>query len=203
MALLAGKFKVWPRLRELSRGEVSLLKEHTLEQDLASTVGRLEFLSDFAIQCDDGPLLRVHKVLLARNPYFETLFASSYAETLAGRILMRDTNYSGMVRLLRFIASGHLDELSPDECVDVLLVCNALLLPDVKQALEAEVTKHLEPENCAFLFNVSVIADCVSLRRCAIVLAAQNSRGVDFEQIRDPDVRVMFRDAIDTFNAAR
>jgi hypothetical protein len=203
VALLAGKFKLWPRLQQLSRGDVLLAQEHTLEEDLASTVDKFEFLSDFAIQCDDGPLIRTHKVLIGRNPYFQTLFGSSYVEAFAGRVRMADTNHSGMFRLLRFIASSKLDELLPDECIDVLLVCNALLLPDLKQALETEVTKLLEPENCAFLFNVAVIADCASLRKCAVSLAAQEKvqHSVDYEQILDPELRKVFVDEVVTMQS--
>jgi hypothetical protein len=46
-----------------------------------------------------------------------------------------------------------------------------------------------------------VIADCATLKKCAISIAAQDNeeKFVDFEQIRDLDVRAMFAEAIDLF----
>ncbi len=188
---LARALALHPRLQRICMGDVDAGKEHLLEQDLADTVDQFKHLSDFSIEVDDGPPIATHKVLLSRNPYFQTLFSSSYAEAAAGKLRMQETSHNGMRLLLRFVASEKLDVMTPDDCVDVLLVCNKLLLPDLKQALEAEVLKHLEPENSAFLFNVAIISDCAELRKVAARVGAGRDE-VDMDQILDDDVRELF-----------
>jgi hypothetical protein len=99
----------------LRRGE----KDKGLENDLASMVGEQMF-SDFSIECDDGPAIACHRVLLLKNPYFAALFSSSFAENTKGRVRLRDASRNGVFLLLRYVVCDDIiDELSPDDYVDV------------------------------------------------------------------------------------
>ncbi len=183
----------------LARGEVGP-KERRLEEDLADTVDCKAF-SDFVIECDDGDPIMCHRVLLGRNPYFAALFSSSYLENETGRLRLQEASRNGVRLLLRFVVCDLLDaELSPDDCIDVLLVCNQLLLPELKRTLEMSLTKCIEPENCGFVYMVARRTACDSLSASCLAFARANwvdVLGSSLEhQIEDEIVRQEFFDLI-------
>lgn len=93
--------------------------EQSLEADLASTVGESLF-SDFSIECDDGPPIFCHRVLLLRSAYFAALFSSSFAENSKGCVRLRDASRNGVRLLLRYLVCDDIiDDLCPDDLVDV------------------------------------------------------------------------------------
>ena len=179
-----------PRLTEILSGE--LAAESVLEQDLANTVGRFEELSDFSIDCGDGsqPIL-AHKVLLSRCPYFQTLFASNFNEALNGKVSISDANANGMVHLLRYVYSDAVDrDMDINDCIDTLLCCNALLLPDLKLRMELEIMKGIDLDCAAFVYNVAFVSGAEKLKNVALNVMMKSSNPLALIQdLEDDEVR--------------
>jgi hypothetical protein len=55
-----------------------------------------------------------------------------------------------------------------------LLVCNALLLPDLKRTMETAIAKFLEPDNVGFLYSLALITGCDALASSCIQLGKSN-----------------------------
>jgi hypothetical protein len=187
------------RLGSILKGELSL-GESLLEQELANTVGRFPELSDFAIDCGDGsePIM-AHKVLLSRCPYFQTLFESEFNESLKGKVSISDANINGMVHLLRYVYSDAVDkDMDVNDCIDTLLCCNALLLPDLKLRMELEIMKNVDLDSAAFVFNVAFVSGAEKLQAVAVNIlkrAPINPLSLA-NQLEDEEVRTALRDLL-------
>ncbi len=119
--------------------------------------------------------VRAHKVLLSRCAYFETLFASGLSEALSGRVVLH-SNANGVTKLLQFIyaEADVCSSWTGDDCVDVLIASNRLLLPRLKELMEVEIQKAIDETNCGFLHEVGVMADSVVICDCCVDFAAHN-----------------------------
>lgn len=157
--------------------DIALLEESTLVADLGNVVNDKRF-SDFCIivrddDADREERIACHRCLLSRSDYFQHLFSSNMGEAQSGTLTMH-SNINGIVKSIEYIYCESCADFDGDDCVDVLIASNMLLLPRLKELMEVEIQKGIDETNVGFIYECGVMANSSTICSCCLDFALHN-----------------------------
>eukprot|EP01114_Cavostelium_apophysatum_P020259 TRINITY_DN6744_c0_g1_i2.p1 TRINITY_DN6744_c0_g1~~TRINITY_DN6744_c0_g1_i2.p1 ORF type:complete len:548 (+),score=92.02 TRINITY_DN6744_c0_g1_i2:553-2196(+) len=148
------------------------LKEHlefwlsldtpTVAFDLPSAFGdsmrlfvNANFLSDVSFDIE-GQILYAHKaVLIARSPHFRGLLLGNFKESKQDRIEVLDMKYEVFLQVLKYIYTDRLEDIEPDDAVEILMAASEYMLDRLKTVMEDYLQNAVEVENVAWLYEIA------------------------------------------------
>jgi len=152
------------------------IPESIFASDMQQAINSKEY-SDviFAVQEEK---VFAHKVLLiARCHYFERLFESDFKER-EQKVFELDQSISmlPLLAILSYIYQGDESVITPDNCIDLLMAADRLMMDDFKQLVESYIENSVDLDNVALLFEISDRFGAYRLKRLCIEMICESNK---------------------------
>jgi len=149
----------------------------TFVQDFARLMNNPE-MADVVLVVD-GKRIPAHRFILkVRSEHFRAMFSNGLKESRDSEVVLHDTEYNPFMACLEFIYSGHTTIPDPDFAIELIGEANKLQLIRLKALCEEMISKNIDIENAAYVFQVASFHAVPRLRSIALDFIMTN-----FEQV--------------------
>jgi hypothetical protein len=113
-----------------------------------------------------------HKVVLcAQSEYFSAMFGGGMRESGAAEVTINETRFHVFLSMLEFLYTGQIHDtdvtdLHPDLAVELLAAANEYSLKRLKACCEVALSKQIEIDTVAGLFQVRICAAATAAHCC-------------------------------------
>tara|TARA_B110000008_G_C16584588_1_gene409776 strand:- start:89 stop:589 length:501 start_codon:yes stop_codon:yes gene_type:complete len=154
-----------------------------------------EHLSDVTFIVDDKPVYASRIHLAVRSEHFRALLFGGLKESTGGNseIAISDVSYPVFVKIIEFLYTDNVTDISPDIAVPLLMAAERYLLGRLKGLCEDSIRKSITCDNVISLFMASHRHRAAGLKEICLDFIIDNletvkkSRG--FHDLKDePDL---------------
>jgi len=116
-------------------------------------------------------------ILTARCSYFERLFESDFKEKQLKTFELDQTiSFSSFLAILAYFYQGDESVMTPDNCVDLLMAADRLMMEDFKQIVESYIENSVDLDNVALLLEISDRYGAYRLKRTCFELICETNK---------------------------
>lgn len=177
LKLLAIKFNL-PRLVSLCEkhawlkqgnkygsGNMPEVLPSTWYDDMIKAVNNKTY-SDISIQCDDGPVVYAHRILLdARTGYFKTLFSCDFFDKDLTVHTIKEVKHSHFIDFLGWVYTNDSEYITSENVIDSLFCADRFLASNLKEKIESIIEGSVDIDNVIYLLLISYHASMPRLKK--------------------------------------
>lgn len=154
---------------ERKRATTIVVPEDTFVSDFTRLINNRD-MSDIVFVVE-GQRIYAHKFILqVRSQHFKAMLTSGLRESRDSEIPLPDTNLKAFLGCLRFIYTGYVPIPDADAAVELIEEADKLQLGRLKAQCEEVISKGLDVENAAYIYQVASHHNAMQLRRLALDL---------------------------------
>ncbi|ELR17918.1 BTB/POZ domain containing protein [Acanthamoeba castellanii str. Neff] len=145
----------------------------TFVQDFARLLNNPD-LSDVTFVVE-GRKVPAHRFILqVRSEHFRAMFSNGLKESRDSEVVLHDTDYVPFMACLEFIYSGQVKIPDPDFAIELIGEANKLQLVRLKALCEDLISKNIDIENAAYVYQVGSYHAVPRLRSIALDFVVTN-----------------------------
>jgi len=154
-------------LLERKRATTIEIPPDTFVQDFARLFNNPD-MSD-VIFVVEGKKVPAHRFILkVRSEHFRAMFSNGLKESWDNEIVLHDTEYRPFMACLEFIYSGEVQIPDPDFAIELIGEANKLHLARLKALCEEIISKNIDLENAAYVYQIASYHSVPRLRFIAL-----------------------------------
>jgi len=145
----------------------------TFVQDFARLLNNPD-MSDVVFVVE-GQKVPAHRFILkVRSEHFRAMFSNGLKESRDSEVVLHDTEYVPFMACLEFIYTGHVKIPDPDFAIELIGEANKLQLMRLKALCEDLISKNIDIENAAYVYQVASYHAVPRLRSIALDFVVTN-----------------------------
>ncbi|KAI8480479.1 Kelch-like protein 38 [Branchiostoma belcheri] len=155
-----------------------MVKDWTRDQQLLTGLNQLREAAEFTditLICAEGKTLVCHKVVLATNPYFQTMFSTDMRESKENKVTFENIEVDVMAELVSFLYTGEMT-LTLQNASSLLEAACMLQFERVQEICCEYLGHHICVTNCLEIWGVADMLGCGELARKAEAVAVRSFR---------------------------
>mmetsp|Transcript_5128 Transcript_5128/g.7089 ORF Transcript_5128/g.7089 Transcript_5128/m.7089 type:complete len:496 (-) Transcript_5128:14-1501(-) len=133
------------------RFEPVLIPQSTILQDMRKLINNRDF-SDVTLVIDGFPVYASRIHLAARSEHFRAMLFGGMKESDADEIEIKDVSHPVFIKVLEFLYTDTVEEISPEIAVPLLMAAELYLLERLKAICEDSIRKSITVDNVISIF---------------------------------------------------
>lgn len=158
---------------ERKRATTIEIPPDTFVQDFARLLNNPD-MSDVVFLVDGKKVFAHRFILKVRSEHFRAMFSNGLKESRDSEVVLHDTEYVPFMACLEFIYSGQVQIPDADFAIELIGEANKLQLMRLKALCEEIISKNIDVENAAYVYQVASYHAVPRLRSIALDFVVTN-----------------------------